>query len=85
MQKHQEKYISKLLLGLVFVTTGIFLLVYVFKTTSLHEDWFLWGVGIAIVINAGLIFIGNAFVHKIKADLIRRQKVKDQFKNVATE
>ncbi len=82
---HHQKYISKLLLGIALITTGIFVVVYLFANTSLHEDWLLWGLGIAIMINAGLILLGNAFIHKMKSDLIRKQKQREHLKTFIKE
>ena len=78
---HQGKYVRKLFVGVIFVTAGIFGLVYFLKTTETTSPWYIWSGGMATLIKAGLILICNAFVHKIKADLIRKQKQKQQLKN----
>jgi len=74
--KHLRKFILNILIGLLFTTGGIFSIVYASFTKTNHEDWIFWAVIASIAINAGLLFIGSGVVHKVKADLIRRQKQK---------
>lgn len=77
---HQEKYITKLLFGFAFVTAGILLIFYTAFERARQDDWYLWGVIASVTINIGLYFLLNAFIHKVKSDLIRRQKLRDQQK-----
>jgi len=43
-------------------------------------DWIFWALISAVTINAGLLFLGSALIHKVKADLIRRQKQKNDMR-----
>jgi divalent metal cation (Fe/Co/Zn/Cd) transporter len=72
--KHYEKYLRNLLEGIIFLTVGIFLIFYSAMTGVQKKDWYLWAAGIAVVINTGIFFLGTAFVHKVKADIIRKQR-----------
>jgi len=81
---HKEKYISKLLLGIIFITLGI-LLIFFANFTRQQDDWYFWGIIAAVVIVVGILLLGSAFIHKIKADLIRRQKQKDQQKTFTSD
>ena len=75
--KHEKKFIINTLIGLVFTTGGIFSILYVSIDKTIHQqDWLFWAVVASIAINTGLLFIGSGAIHKVKADLIRRQKQK---------
>ncbi len=77
---HQEKFITKLLSGFAFVTGGIFVILYAAFERTHDEDWYFWGIISSILINAGLYFLLNAFIHKVKSDFIKRQKQREQQK-----
>jgi len=79
--RHQEKYITKLLFCFAFVTAGILLILYTAFERSRTDNWYFWGIIAATLINAGLYFLKDAIVHKVKSDLIKRQKLKDQQKS----
>ncbi len=84
--KHYDKYIMNLLQGVVIVSIGIFFAFYSRISGVEKQDWYLWAAGIAIVFNLGLFFIGSAFVHKVKADFLRRQKQqKEEFHDYTIE
>lgn len=72
--RHVRRFVLNILLGLLFTTVGIFGIVYLGFTKSSQEDWMLWAVVASITINIGLLFIGSGVVHKVKADLMRRQR-----------
>ncbi len=75
--KHEKKFILNTLIGLLFTTGGIFAILYVCLNRAVHQqDWIFWAVIASIAINTGLLFIGSGAIHKVKADLIRRQKAK---------
>ena len=77
---HQDRYITKLLLGFTFITAGILLILYAAFERTREEGWYFWGIVSSVLINAGLYFLMSAFVHKVKSDLIKRQKSRDQQK-----
>jgi heme/copper-type cytochrome/quinol oxidase subunit 3 len=77
--KHEKKFIINTLVGLLFTTGGIFSILFVVFNKAQHQqDWIFWAVIAAIAVNTGLLFIGSGAVHKVKADLIRRQKQKSR-------
>jgi uncharacterized membrane protein HdeD (DUF308 family) len=82
---HEEKYITKLLVGFALITGGILLIFYTAFERSRKDDWYFWGIVASLLINAGLYFFGSAFVHKVKSDLIKRQKVKEQQKTFTAD
>lgn len=82
---HQEKFITKLLLGFAFTTGGIFVILYAAFERTHQEDWYFWGIVASLLINVGLFFLLTAFVHKIKSDFIKRQKQREQQKTFTAD
>lgn len=41
------------------------------------DEWLIWGVISASVITSGLGILGNAFIHKVKSDLMKKQRERD--------
>jgi hypothetical protein len=82
---HQEKYITKLLTGFVFITVAILVILYAAFERTRQDDWYFWGILASILTCTGLYFLLSSFVHKIKSDLIRRQKQRDQGKHVTSD
>ena len=74
--KHEKKFFINVLIGLVFTSGGIASIIYSTFTRENHQDWIFWAAIPIVAINAGLLFLGSSVVHKVKADLIRRQKQK---------
>lgn len=77
---HRQKYITRLLMGLGFVTGGVLVLAYISLVKSRPNEWYVWVFAATVLINGGLLCLGSAVIHKVKSDLIRRQKQKDQNK-----
>jgi hypothetical protein len=80
-KKHENKYTINMLVGFTLTTIGIFAIVYIAFTDYPKFDWVFWAIISAVVINGGLLFLGNALVHKVKADLIRKQRQKTKTDN----
>jgi len=74
--KHEKKFIIYLLIGFLFTSTGISSIIYFGYIDEHKIDWYLLAAVPVVIINAGLLFLGSAFIHKVKADLIRRQRQK---------
>lgn len=81
---HKEKYLTKMLMGFVFITIGILIILYASFERAAFDDWYMWGIVASIAVNLGLYMLLQAFVHKVKSDLIKRQKVRDQQKVAQT-
>ena len=73
---HEKKFVINMLIGMIFTTAGISSIIYACFTKENQHDWIFWAVIPVILINTGLLFIGSSVIHKVKADLIRRQKQK---------
>ena len=85
--RHRQKYILRLLAGLGLVSGGVLVILY---TTRLDKgdgrtEWMIWAAAALSLINSGLYILGSAFVHKVKSDLIRKQKQRDQSKKYEFE
>ena len=72
--KHENKVLPNFIIGITFVSAGILLIIYDVKSRLPELNRELIAACIVVLINVGLYFWGNAFVHKIKSDLIKRQK-----------
>jgi hypothetical protein len=78
MSSHQEKFISKLLIGFAFIITSIFFTLYcLIERTRDEINWYFIGIISSGLVCTGLYFMMDAFVHKVKSDFIRRQKVRE--------
>ena len=82
---HQEKFISKMLFGFASVTAAVFLILYAAFERTQQDDWYFWGIVGSVLINLGLYFLVSAFVHKVKADFIKRQKQREQQKTFTAD
>jgi hypothetical protein len=85
MTSHKKKFIINLLIGFALITGGLLVISYIPFLKAQSEEWYLVTFSIIILINGGLLFLGSALVHKVKSDLIRRQKQKDQSKKYEFE
>ena len=83
--RHYEKYFLRLIGGIILITAGIFTIAFILTSHVEKEDWYFWAIGIAVIMNFGLVSLGNAFVHKVKSDLIRKQKSKENHKSLSIE
>lgn len=73
---HEKKYVIYMVIGLIFTTAGISSIIYACFNRQNQQDWMFWAIIPVILINTGLLFIARSVIHKVKADLIRRQKQK---------
>ncbi len=85
--RHRQKYLIQLLMGIGLVSGGILVIIYTsfLESKDRQGEWYLWAAAAMALINGGLFILGNAFVHKVKSDLIRKQKQKDQAKKYEFE
>lgn len=84
--KHYGKFIINLLEGFIFLTAGIFMIVYTIFAGVERDNWYLWAIGIALVLVIGLFFLGSAVIHKVKSDFIRKQRrLREEYHEFTTE
>jgi hypothetical protein len=84
-KKHRQRYLIYILIGFLLTTSGIFTIIYVIFTNARKADWVFWGLVSTILVNTGLYFLGNGWVHKVKADLSRRQRNKSKAESTLTQ
>lgn len=77
--RHQQKYVIYLLIGFILVSAGILSISYLIMQKQPPNEWLMWSVIATVVINLGLLFLGSSVVHKVKADIKKRQKKTDNF------
>jgi uncharacterized membrane protein len=80
MSSHSDRYLTKLLFGFACVIIAVFTIVFACFERVKKDDWYGWGLVASLFLCVGLYLLMEAFVHKVKADLIRRQKVRQQQK-----
>ena len=78
MSNHEEKYVSKLLMGFGAIIAGVMVILFACFERTKEDDWYGWGLVASLLLCGGVYFLLTAFVHKVKADLIRRQKIRQQ-------
>ncbi len=74
--KHRRGYLLSLVPGLLLVMAGICAITYSTLEDRHDHHWVTWAAIAASGILAGLLFTGNAFVHKVKSDLLKRETQK---------
>jgi hypothetical protein len=82
---HQEKYITKLLFGFTFVIAATLVTFYACFERTKYDDWYFWGLIAAFLLCIGIYLLLKAFVHKMKSDLIKRQKQREQQKTFTAD
>jgi len=74
-------------MGMGLVSGGILVIIYTsfLESKDRQGEWYIWAAAAMGLVNGGLYILGNAFVHKVKSDLIRKQKLKEQHKKYEFE
>ncbi|MER3497246.1 MAG: hypothetical protein C4308_00720 [Chitinophagaceae bacterium] len=82
--KHYQKWLLQMPAGFLLTTAGIVLIMYAANKRA-SEEWMLWAVVTVAIINSGLAILGNAYIHKVKSDLMRRSRSKSGNSRQATD
>ena len=75
---HYEKWFLKLPVGFLLIGGGIFFMYYSLTLPEAAENWIIFGLASAISVASGAVILSSAAVNKMKSDLIKRQKIKQQ-------
>jgi hypothetical protein len=75
---HYEKWFFKLPIGFLLVSGGIFFMYYSLTLPQAAENWIFFGLVSAIPVGIGAILLSSAAVNKMKSDLMKKQKIKQQ-------
>jgi uncharacterized membrane protein HdeD (DUF308 family) len=80
MSSHKDKFITKLLIGFAGIIVGILVIFYAIFEVAHDSDWYFLAILSAALLCAGISFCLSAFVHKVKADFSKRQKMRESQK-----
>lgn len=70
---HQRKFVINVLIGLLLIAIGISAIFFACFTRQ-GSDWKFWAAISVLLVCGGLLFMSSATVHKVKADIIRKQR-----------
>ena len=85
MSSHKDKYFTKLLIGFGGILTGILVVFYAIFEVAHDSDWYLLATVSAVLLCIGIFFCLSAFVHKVKSDFSKRQKMREQQKTPSSD
>ena len=74
---HVERWAFKTILGFLLVAGAIFFMYYEI-THEGRDNWLLYGLICSIGCAIGVYLLSSGAVHKVKADMIKKQKIKQQ-------
>ena len=74
---HLERWISKTVTGFLLVGGGIFFM-YNSLSHFMRKDWILYGLICSVGIGIGVYLLSSGAVNKVKSDIIKKQKAKQQ-------
>lgn len=74
---HYDKWFFKTPAGFLLVAGGIFFMYYSILHLS-KDKWIEFGLISAFAVAIGVLLLCSAAIHKMKADLMKKQKLKQQ-------
>jgi len=74
--KHYQKWLLQMPVGFLLVGAGVIVIMYSANKRA-SDEWLIWGLISATIMTAGLGILGNAYIHKVKSDLIKKQRSRD--------
>ncbi len=75
---HYEKWFIKVPIGFLLVAGGIFFMYYSLRLPEVKDHWITYGLVSAISVALGALLLSSAAINKMKSDLIKKQKIKQQ-------
>jgi len=76
--RHYEKWFFKSIIGFLLTGGGVFFMYYSVTFLEAEEMWVYYALISGLSVAAGVLFLSNAAVHKMKSDLIKKQRLKQQ-------
>jgi len=64
-------------IGFLLVGAGVVVIMYAANKRA-SDEWLIWAIISVAILNSGLGILGNAYIHKVKSDLIRKQRTRTQ-------
>lgn len=80
LHSHAEKYITQAIAGYLSLLLFVGVTFYSIFEARKEKGWYYWAAIAAFLLLAGVYFLMNAFVHKVKSDFNRRAKQREQHK-----
>ncbi|HET6767191.1 MAG TPA: hypothetical protein VFH08_07325 [Chitinophagaceae bacterium] len=74
---HFEKWLYKTVLGFLLVAGGIFFMYYAL-THFYRDNWIIYGSICSSAVGLGVFLLSSAAVNKVKSDMIKKQKLRQQ-------
>lgn len=74
---HLERWLYKTVIGFLLVAGGIFFMYYSISH-FVRDDWVMYGSICASAVGIGAYFLSSGAVNKVKSDMIKKQKIKQQ-------
>ena len=74
---HFERWIYKTVLGFLLVAGGIFFMYYSLSH-FIRANWILHSLICSLGISIGVYLLSSGAINKVKSDMIKKQKVKQQ-------
>lgn len=74
---HFERWIYKTVTGFLLVAGGVFFMYYSLSHFR-RDEWILYGSICSSAVGLGTYLLSSGAVNKVKADLIKKQKIKQQ-------
>jgi len=82
MPSHSDKYLTKLLLGFGCLIGCMMSILFATFERVKKDDWYFWGAVASLLLCGGVYLLMEAFVHKMKSDLSKRQKIRQQQRTI---
>ena len=76
--RHYEKWFFKSLIGILLIGGGIFFMYYTISFLDPEEKWVYYALACGLSIAIGAFLLSSGAVHKMKSDLIKKQKLRQQ-------
>ena len=73
---HFEKWLYKTIMGFLLIAGGIFFMYY--ALTHLRGSWVLYASICSGAVGIGTYLLSSGAVNKVKSDIIKKQKMKQQ-------
>ena len=74
---HFEKWLYKTILGFILVAGAIFFMYYSLSH-FVRANWVLHSIICSVGISIGVYLLSSGSINKVKSDMIKKQKVKQQ-------
>jgi len=75
--RHLKRWWLQMPIGFLFVSAGILTIDYSLDRRP-NDEWPVWVVISIVLFNLGIGFLGSAFIHKVKSDLIRKERTRSK-------